>query len=63
MAIGRKIKYFRELRGITQQEMADFLMVSRQSISKWETNLSLPSIAYVLDIANILGIGVEELFK
>ena len=38
--IGLKISYYRKLKGITQEQLAELIGVSRQTISKWETGVS-----------------------
>jgi len=40
---GKKLKFARELRGLTLKEVADEMHVSHQSVSKWENNNSVPS--------------------
>ncbi len=40
MEIGKKIHQFRKLSGISQEQLAEKLNVSRQTISKWETGVS-----------------------
>lgn len=40
MSIGKKLLYLRQQRGLSQEELASALHVSRQTISKWESDLS-----------------------
>ena len=42
MTLGEKIQALRREAGLSQEGLADHLGVSRQAVSKWETNLSLP---------------------
>ena len=44
MKIGRIVSEKRKERGMTQQELADFIGVSKASVSKWENNLTYPDI-------------------
>ncbi len=47
--------------GLTQQQLADALCVSFQTISKWETGISLPDIAMLPSIANQFQVSVDEI--
>lgn len=47
----------------TQQQLAEFLNVSTQSVSKWETGHSLPSIEYLLPMAKFFDCCVEAFFN
>lgn len=47
---------------VTQQELADSIGVSFQTISKWETGSSQPDIALLPPIANYFGVTIDELF-
>lgn len=61
MTIGEYIKYKRESLGYTQQQLADKLQVSKQSISKWENELTLPNIMTIPPLASLLEISPEFL--
>ncbi|MCI6717112.1 MAG: helix-turn-helix transcriptional regulator [Bacilli bacterium] len=57
---------FRKLRvrsKLTQKDVADQLHITRQSISKWEQNISLPPLTMVLPITRILDCTLDELFS
>lgn len=58
---GKMIKELREKRGLTQKELANLIMVSDKTISKWETSKGLPDIGILEDLANALGVSVAEL--
>lgn len=61
MTLGEKIKELRSLNRIFQEYIAEQLGVSRQSVSKWETGLSLPSTENLIALAKIFQVSVEEL--
>ncbi len=60
--IGNKIKALRRAKGITQNEFAQAMLVSPQSVSKWENNISVPDITLLPLIARYFGITMDELF-
>ena len=53
MTLGDNIQYLRKVNNITQEELAERLSVSRQTISKWEMNQTYPEISKLIEIANI----------
>ena len=58
--------YFKEIRELinkTQQEVAEVLNVSPQSVSKWENGISLPSVEFLPRLANIYGCSISAFFK
>ena len=58
-----KLKYYRtEVEKLTQQELAERVGVSRQSINAIEKEKFLPSIELSLKLARYFGVAVEELF-
>ena len=61
MKISERIKRYREENHLTQQELADKLYVSKQAISKWENDKSLPDVSMYPTIASLLNITVDEL--
>lgn len=56
-----KIAELRKNRGIGQQDLADVLGVSFQSVSKWETGITLPDITLLPSIAEYFNVSVDEL--
>lgn len=59
--LGDNIKALRKQKGISQEELASRIHVVRQTISKWEKNLSVPDAAMIQKIAEELDITVNEL--
>ncbi|MGM9969006.1 MAG: helix-turn-helix domain-containing protein [Anaeroplasma sp.] len=48
---------------MTQEELADILNISPQSVSKWETGNSIPDVELLPIIARYFGISMDELFN
>lgn len=63
MEIGSKLKKARNENGLTQEQMADALGVSRQTISNWENNKSYPDIISVIKMSEIYSISLDHLLK
>lgn len=63
MRIGEQLQQQRKLRNMSQNELADKLKISRQSISKWENGASLPSFSNVIAISELFDISLDELIK
>lgn len=59
--LSEQIKQYRKDNSLTQQQLADILYVSKQAVSKWENDKSLPDLAFYPTIANLLNITVDEL--
>ena len=53
MTFGEKLKGLRKEKGYSQEEMAGLLEVSRQAVSKWESDSGIPEIDKLLQISNI----------
>lgn len=62
MNIGKQVKTLRIAKGVTQEELAEYLGVSFQAVSKWENEASTPDIALLPNIAVFFGITIDELF-
>ena len=58
---GETIKRLREKKKLTQKELAEKLMVSDKTISKWETNNGLPDLSILSELTNALSVSVPEL--
>lgn len=61
MKIGQNIMMARKRLGISQEELANKLEVTRQSISLWETDQTVPTLDKLQLIATILNISLDEL--
>ena len=59
--LGDNIKAFRKQKGMTQEELAERLHVVRQTVSKWEKNLSVPDAAALQELADALDVTVTQL--
>lgn len=62
MNIGNQIKTFRLEKKAKQEELAEYLGVSTQAVSKWETGASTPDITLLPGIATYFGVAIDELF-
>lgn len=63
MTIGEKIANLRAAAHISQEQLAEKLSVSRQSVSKWEINQSLPQIDNVLTLCNLFRVTADALLR
>ena len=61
--MGKFISVLRKANGMTQQELADKLMVSDKTVSKWERDERMPDISLLPAIAEIFGITTDELLR
>ena len=59
--ISKNIRHYRTQKKLTQEELADFLGVSFQAVSKWERALAYPDIETIPVIANFFNITIDEL--
>ena len=63
MAWNENIKIQREKNSLTQQQLADRLYVSRQTVCRWESGSRCPDLAMTKRIAQVFGITVDELLS
>ncbi len=61
MTIGKKISLLRTNKNISQEQLAEKIAVSRQSVSKWEMDQALPQIDKILQICELFNISTDEL--
>lgn len=62
MSFGERLQALRHTNGLTQEEFAEQLKVSRQAVSKWESSRGYPEIEKIIYICNHYGISMNELF-
>ena len=60
--IGNKIRELRRQKNISQEVLAQYLGVSFQAVSKWESATTMPDITLIPAIASFFGISTDELF-
>ncbi len=63
MTIGEKIAHLRQSMDISQEQLAERMNVSRQSVSKWEMDQALPQIDKVLQLCELFCVSTDELLK
>lgn len=61
MTLVERIQKYRKMKGLSQEELGKLLHISRQTISKWESNQSSPDIQSWKAMADVFGISLEEL--
>ena len=61
--IGEMIKTLRKQQGVTQDELANYLNISNQSVSKWETGQANPDITFVPRLAEFFKVSIDTLFN
>jgi len=59
--IGNKIAEYRREKGVTQEQLADYVGVSVAAVSKWETNQSYPDITLLPSIADFFEVTIDSL--
>ena len=60
---GAFVAQLRKEKGLMQKELAEKLYVSDKAVSKWERGLSIPDVAILVPLAEILGVTVTELLS
>lgn len=61
MKFSENLVRYRKLKGFTQEEMAEKMQVSRQSVSKWENSEAVPELAKIMKLADILDVSLDVL--
>ena len=63
MEFNEKLQNFRKQKGLTQEELAEALYVSRTAISKWESGRGYPSIDSLKEVAKYFSVTIDELLS
>ena len=63
MQFSEKLTELRRRRGLSQEQLADFLGVTRQSVSKWENDPSVPDLEKLVKLSGEFGVTLDELEK
>ena len=63
MTLGQKLKEIRKRFGLSQEQLAEIMNVSRQAITKWESDLGLPDVSNLQELSKVFGITVDYLLN
>lgn len=63
MELGGQIKRHRTRLGLSQEELADRIFVTRQSVSNWENSRTYPDLQSLLRLSDLFGLSLDELIK
>lgn len=63
MNIADRIQYLRKQKGFSQEELADKVGVSRQSVSKWESEQSTPDLEKIIILSDIFDVTTDYILK
>ena len=63
MILAEKIALLRRRSGLSQEELAEQMQVSRQSVSKWESGTSIPDLEKILRLSALFGVSTDFLLK
>ena len=61
MTFGENLQYYRKQNNLTQEDLAEQMQVSRQSVSKWENGEAMPDLEKVIKLADILRVNLDDL--
>lgn len=62
MEIGKKLKELRKTEGLTQQQLADKLQISRVNYTRYETNAARPDYETLIKLADFYDVSLDEIF-
>lgn len=63
MTIGQKIAILRNSYQFSQEQLASQLEVSRQSVSKWESDISIPEISKIIQLSTLFNVSIDDLLR
>lgn len=61
MIIGQRIKEYRKIYNLSQDDLSEKLFVSRQTISNWETGKTYPDIQIIISLSLLFNVSLNEL--
>lgn len=62
LEFGKRIAVLRKMHGVTQAQLAEYLMVQPQTVSRWESDGGTPDVAFLPKIAAFFSVSMDELF-
>lgn len=63
MTVGEKIQYYRKKHGLSQEELGQKMLVSRQTISLWEMDKTMPTVDNLLRLKEIFSVSIDDILS
>lgn len=63
MSAAKQLIHLRAIKGISQEELASLMNVTRQAVSKWETGQALPDSEKIIRLSEVFGVTTDYLLK
>lgn len=63
MSLGTNIQFYRKQKNMTQEDLAELMNVSRQTVSKWESDTAFPETDKLITLSDYFGCTLDELIK
>ena len=63
MTVGEKIQYYRKKIGLSQEELGQKMLVSRQTVSLWEMDKTLPTVDNLIRLKEIFSVSIDEILS
>lgn len=63
MSVSKQLIHLRNVKGISQEELASLMNVTRQAVSKWETDQALPDSEKIIRLSEIFEVTTDYLLK
>lgn len=61
MTVGEQLQFYRKQQNLSQEELAKQLLVTRQTVSLWETDQTLPTVDNLIRIKDIFGVSIDDI--
>ena len=61
MTVGEKIQYYRKKIGLSQEELGQKMLVSRQTVSLWEMDKTLPTVDNLIRLKEIFSVSIDDI--
>jgi len=61
--VAKHLSYLRKKHGLTQEELAEEISVSRQAVSHWECGAAMPDVAVLLDLSKLYEMTINEILE
>lgn len=63
MEIGKRIREYRKIYNLSQEQLADKIFVSRQTVSNWENDKTYPDIQIIVSLSILFNVSLDELIR